>query len=213
MPRQLKTYLTTSGFFELAVAAPTMKAALEIWGAGPDLFRRGYAKETNDAAIVRATMAKPGVVLKRAVGAKGMFKERPELPDPSAWAQPEKKPAQSKAPAREPEPPAKPEPAGPKSRGPTAAERKAARLYEAARKKRERETARAAAAERKISERREQAIEKAEAAIRGAGAAHSERVAALQRQRDELEQRARDEERDWQEEKRKLEDSLRKARE
>ena len=31
MPRQLKTYVTTSGFFELAVAAPTMKAALDIW--------------------------------------------------------------------------------------------------------------------------------------------------------------------------------------
>ena len=84
MPRQLKTYVTTSGFFELAVAAPTMKAALEIWGAGPDLFRRGYAKETNDAATVKAMMAKPGIILRRPVGTNGDFKEHADLPDLAA---------------------------------------------------------------------------------------------------------------------------------
>lgn len=101
MPRQLKTFVATTGFFDLAVAAPTMKAALEIWGAGRDLFQRGYAKETNDPAIVKATMAKPGTVLKRAVGGRGAFKEKAELPDVSGWEKPVKKPP--KAPAPEPD--------------------------------------------------------------------------------------------------------------
>ncbi len=108
MPRHLKTYVTTSGFFELAVAAPTMKAALEIWGAGPDPFRRGYAKETNESAIVKATMAKPGAVLKRAVGGQGAFQEHAGLPDVSMWEKPAKRTSPRKAPASAPEPSPKP---------------------------------------------------------------------------------------------------------
>ncbi|CCD90984.1 hypothetical protein BRAO375_1310007 [Bradyrhizobium sp. ORS 375] len=34
MPRKLKTYQTSLGFYDLAIAAPSMKAALEAWGAG-----------------------------------------------------------------------------------------------------------------------------------------------------------------------------------
>jgi hypothetical protein len=33
MARKLKTYRTSLGFFDLAIAAPSMKAALEAWGA------------------------------------------------------------------------------------------------------------------------------------------------------------------------------------
>jgi hypothetical protein len=32
MARKLKTYQTSLGFFEQAIAAPSMKAALEAWG-------------------------------------------------------------------------------------------------------------------------------------------------------------------------------------
>ena len=35
MARKLKTFTTSIGFFDLAIAAPSMKAALEAWGAGP----------------------------------------------------------------------------------------------------------------------------------------------------------------------------------
>ncbi|MDI4234164.1 hypothetical protein OZ411_15225 [Bradyrhizobium sp. Arg237L] len=35
MARKLKTYQTSLGFFDLAVAAPSMKAALEAWGVSP----------------------------------------------------------------------------------------------------------------------------------------------------------------------------------
>jgi hypothetical protein len=34
MPRKLKTYQTSVGFYDLAIAAPSMKGALEAWGPG-----------------------------------------------------------------------------------------------------------------------------------------------------------------------------------
>jgi colicin import membrane protein len=218
MPRQLKTYVATTGFFDLAVAAPTMKAALEIWGAGRDLFQRGYAKETNDPAVVKATMAKPGTVLRRAVGAKGGFKEKADLPDVSSWAKPEKKLRPPKAPAPELELPPKPanpvktEPAKPTA-AEIAAERKAARQYEAAQKKRERDAARAEAAERKARERREKAIEKTKEALRAAHDAHDSRASALEEERARIERRIQEEEEHWNNEKRSLEATLRQANE
>jgi colicin import membrane protein len=62
--RKLKTYQTSLGFYDLAIAAPSMKAALEAWGAGSNLFHQGVAKESGDPDVVAAT-TKPGVVLRR----------------------------------------------------------------------------------------------------------------------------------------------------
>ena len=56
-----------------------MKAAA-TWGSDTDVFKKGFAKETNDPKIVAATMAKPGVLLKRPVGSNGPFSENAELP-------------------------------------------------------------------------------------------------------------------------------------
>jgi colicin import membrane protein len=58
MARKLKTFQTSVGFYDLAIAAPSMKAALQAWGAG-------IAKGTDDPAVVAETMSKPGVVLFR----------------------------------------------------------------------------------------------------------------------------------------------------
>jgi hypothetical protein len=80
MARKLKTYQTSLGFFDLAIAAPSMKAALEAWGADSNLFHQGAAEQSEDPDIVAATMAAPGVVLKRTVGSSGPFKEEAELP-------------------------------------------------------------------------------------------------------------------------------------
>jgi hypothetical protein len=80
MARKLKTYQTSLGFFDLAVAAPSMKAALEAWGADSNLFHQGAAKQSEDPDVIAATMAAPGVVLKRPVGSSGPFKEQAELP-------------------------------------------------------------------------------------------------------------------------------------
>ena len=46
--RKLKTYQTSLGFYDQAIAAPSMKAALEAWGASSNLFHQGVAKETDD---------------------------------------------------------------------------------------------------------------------------------------------------------------------
>lgn len=80
MTRKLKTYQTSLGFFEQAIAAPSMKAALEAWGADSNLFHQGAATESTDPDVIAAAMAKPGVVLKRPVGSDGPFGEHAELP-------------------------------------------------------------------------------------------------------------------------------------
>ena len=91
MARKLKTYQTSLGFFEQAIAAPSMKAALEAWGADSNLFHQGAAKESHDPDVIAATMAKPGVVLKRPVGSDGPFGEHAELPkNPGDDGQPRK---------------------------------------------------------------------------------------------------------------------------
>src|SRR5215472_4597004 len=80
MARKLKTFQTSLGFYDLAIAAPSMKAALEAWGAGSNLFHQGVAKETDDPDVVAATMSKPGLVLKRPAGSNGRFAEHSDLP-------------------------------------------------------------------------------------------------------------------------------------
>src|SRR5215204_3817664 len=70
MPRKLKTYQTSLGFFDLAIAAPSMKAALQAWGADRNLFHDGVAKVSDDPDVIAGTMAVPGVVLKRPVGSR-----------------------------------------------------------------------------------------------------------------------------------------------
>ncbi|WP_426420931.1 cell envelope biogenesis protein TolA [Bradyrhizobium genosp. A] len=147
MARKLKTYQTSLGFFDQAIAAPSMKAALEAWGAD----HQGAAKQSDDPDVIAATMAKPGVVLKRPVGSKGPFSEHPGLPTelgrggkPSGTAR--------KAPARKPA----------KSAGrpvDSAAERKATAVYERDEKRRERDRRRlprrgSASAGRRSSTRR-----------------------------------------------------------
>jgi hypothetical protein len=80
MARKLKTFQTSLGFYDLAIVAPSMKAALEAWGAGSNLFYQGVAKETDDPDVVAATMSKPGVVLKRPAGSDGRVAEQSDLP-------------------------------------------------------------------------------------------------------------------------------------
>ena len=60
MAKKLKTYQTSLGFFDQAIAAPSMKAALEAWGADSNLFHQGAAKESHDPDVIAATLAKPG---------------------------------------------------------------------------------------------------------------------------------------------------------
>src|SRR5580693_2291146 len=91
MARQLKTYVTSMGFFDLAVAAPSMKAAMEAWGMKHNAFHRGTASETGDRATIAATMARPGTVLRRPVGTSEPFQQETALP--AGFALPVTKPA------------------------------------------------------------------------------------------------------------------------
>src|SRR3954462_3214110 len=100
MARKLKTYQTSLGFFDQAIAAPSMKAALEAWGTKTNLFHQGVAKEVDDPEVIAATMRKPGVILRRPVGSNGPFKEHADLPSDLSHEEvkrrPEKRSANSK---------------------------------------------------------------------------------------------------------------------
>src|SRR3977135_3188679 len=126
MAKKLKTYETSLGFFDLALAAPAMKAALEAWGADSNLFHQGAAKESTDPDVVAATMAKPGVVLRRPVGSNGPFTEHAALP----------KNLGDKPSGRAQKPPPKPK-KRPPSKTDDKAARKAAQEYEKAERQRE----------------------------------------------------------------------------
>ena len=80
MAKKLKTYETSLGFFDLAIAAPSMRAALEAWGADSNLFHQGAAKQSEDPDVVAATSAKPGVVLKRPVVRMGLSRNTANYP-------------------------------------------------------------------------------------------------------------------------------------
>jgi hypothetical protein len=64
MARALKVFRTAIGFHDAYVAAPTMKAALQAWGADRNLFASGRAERVTDAKLIRAPLADPGKVIK-----------------------------------------------------------------------------------------------------------------------------------------------------
>jgi hypothetical protein len=204
MARKLKAYQTSLGFFDLAIAAPSMKAALEAWGADSNLFHQGAAKESNDPDVIAATMAKPGVVLRRPVGSDGSFGEHAELPtDLGDGERPAKAVRKSK---------------GHKAKKPSsrpvdkAAERKAALAFEKEQKRRERERASEEVARQKERERRQEAVDKAQAALETAEREHAKRAAAIQLEVDALEKKSQAEDARWDKERGRLESALRHAR-
>jgi flagellar biosynthesis GTPase FlhF len=203
MAKKLKTYQTSLGFFDQAIAAPSMKAALEAWGADSNLFHQGAAKQSDDPDVIAATMAKPGMVLRRPVGSDGSFSEHAELPNDLG---------DERRPAKGPRKPASRRPSKSSRPADEAAERKAAQAYEREQKRRERERAKEEAT-RKERERRENAVAKAQAALDEARREHEEAARAIQAERATVDERERAEEVRWQRQKEKLESALRRARE
>lgn len=204
MARKLKTYQTSLGFFDLAIAAPSMKAALEAWGADSNLFHQGAAKESDDPSVVAATMKKPGVVLRRPVGSDGSFSEHAELPSDlggdrrSTNAARESKGHIAKKPSSRPVD--------------KAAERKAALAYEREERRRAHERAKEEAARQKERELRQQAVDKAQAALDKAEQEHAKRAAAIQAEVEALAKRSQTEDARWNKEKERLEAALQRAR-
>ena len=198
MARKLKAYQTSSGFYDVAVAAPSMKAAAEAWGSRINVFKQGFAKETRDPAIVAATLAKPGVVLRRPVGSNGPFTEHAELPKDL--------PVQ-KDKAR----PAKPQKKEPSRNTDAKAERAAALAFEREHKRREKARREEEIAREKNRKRREQALAKVERALEQAKREHETKMHTLERHRSAFDRRLQTEEARWERQKEQLEVALRRA--
>jgi hypothetical protein len=202
MARKLKTYTTSAGFFDLAVAAPSMKAALAAWGSKNNLFQHGFAKVSDDPKIVAATMAHPGVVLRRPVGSNGAFSEHAELPTDLPVGNAKRAPAKPSPKKREPPTKAVDEKTA----------REAARAFEKEQKRRDSERRRDEARQQQERERRERAITAAEAALEQARRDHEARLEDIEKDRAALDKRSQAEDARWSKKKEELEAELRKAR-
>lgn len=66
--RALKVFRTSAGFEDAYIAASSQKAALEAWGAKPNLFAQGAAEQITDPDLVKTALAHPGEVLRVARG-------------------------------------------------------------------------------------------------------------------------------------------------
>ncbi|QIP10084.1 cell envelope biogenesis protein TolA [Bradyrhizobium symbiodeficiens] len=217
--RKLKTYQTSLGFYDQAIAAPSMKAALEAWGASSNLFHQGAAKETDDPDVVAATMAKPGVVLRRPVGSDGAFSESAELPtdlgDDDAEPGSKRKKHPRKQPRRTTRSAKRPAKAAKTSSGKSdeQAVRKAAAAFEKEERRREAARAKEEAARARDRARRDKAVAAAEAALGKARREHDSRTEAIEAERAALDVRAEAEQDRWDKQRIKLQETLRRARE
>jgi hypothetical protein len=202
MARRLKVFETSLGFFDLAIAAPSMKAALQAWGAGEgrNLFHDGVAKESSDPKVVAAAMATPGVVLRRPVGSTKPFREHADLPVHLG----------RDLPGDKQKPAAKPKKARRSTDG--KAERKAALAFERAQVRQELQRRKRMAAEAKHRERRDRAIAKAAAALERGEREHETIAASIEAQRESIEKKSQGEETRWRAQKEKLGAALRRAR-
>jgi hypothetical protein len=203
MARRLKTYQTSIGFFDLAVAAPSMKAALQIWGADSNLFHQGFAKEVDDSAVVAATVAHPGTVLRRPVGTDGAFKETSDLP---------KDLTHGRVATASRKPPASPVKPARAAKTADVAGRKAAEAFDRRQRKREESERREELARAKEQERRSARIAKAQKALGAAEQEHDARDADLQDERDKIDKRADAERQRWESQRDKLRAALHRAK-
>ncbi|MBR0961762.1 cell envelope biogenesis protein TolA [Bradyrhizobium japonicum] len=204
MPKKLKTYQTSLGFHDQAIAAPSMKAALQAWGASSNLFHQGVAKETDDPDIVAATMAKPGVVLRRPVGSDGPFTESAELPADLGEGEAKPRRKLEKRPAKT----ARKTP----HKIDDEAARKAAAAFEKEERRREAERRKEEAARAKERARRDKAVAAAEAALDKARREHEAKAEEIEAERAALDERAEAEQARWDKQRKKLEEALRRAR-
>jgi hypothetical protein len=81
MAPRLKVFVTSDGLTDFVVAATSKPKALAAWGSHQDLFKTGLARETDDAALVKAATARPGEVLRKPAGTRGeLAKLKPAKP-------------------------------------------------------------------------------------------------------------------------------------
>jgi colicin import membrane protein len=202
MARKLKTYQTSIGFFDLAIAAPSMKAALDAWGSKSNLFHQGFAKATTDPAVVAATMDKPGVVLRRPVGSNGAFAKHAALPTNIATGLTKKAPSKPKPKIQEP----------PRPKIKVKEVHEAVLASERERRRIETERRRAEAAKAREAQQREQEIATIEAAFDDAKKDHERMNEEIETDRAALDRRSQAEAARWEKQKEQHEAKLRRAR-
>jgi hypothetical protein len=207
MARKLKTFVTSVGFFDLAVAAPSMKAALDAWGFRHNAFQQGFASQTKDAAIIAATTAKPGAVLRRPVGTHEPFQENAELPKGFAIPNIGKADRQAKRPARAAPPPKKPPHVDENQ------SRAAVISFQKEKAKRDRQRAREEADAKRARAKRERATRKAKAALEAAESRHQEELRKLEHKRDLLEREIEQAREGWEKRRDRMQAALDRARE
>ena len=190
MAKKLKVYQTSIGFFDLAVAAPSMKAAAEAWGSDPDIFKRGFANQAEDPKVVKAATAMPGVVLRRPVGSRENFTEKAALP------------RASDADRLSPQDRAKRPHVSKKAETGSAekAERNAGIALERQRKREALDRAKAEAERAREKRRREQLIAKANSVFERARSRHESAMNAIRQQREELDKQEAGEAERWERE-------------
>jgi hypothetical protein len=205
MARKLKTYQTSLGFFDMAVAAPSMKAALEAWGADSNLFHQGAARQSDEPDVIAATMAAPGVVLKRPVGSSGRFREHADLPtnldgDGKRTQVRPRQHGDRKQHRRA------------KIGSDSKADRRAAVAFEKEQARRRRQMAKEEAARRKDRDRRQRAVDKAQSALNAARRKHEDIASKIQADLEAVEKRSQAELDRWEKERTRLEAALKRAR-
>ena len=205
MVRNLKVYQTSQGFYDLAVAAPSMKAALEAWGAGSNLFHQGMATQSQDAKVIASALAKPGMVLRRPVGSTGPFSENAKLPTASVLDAALPRPLPTKSGVTS-------EPKTDKVEVDIHARRKAAELYAKQQLKRDRDRQKAEAAAAKANEKRKLAIQKAEKTLERARRSYEDILQGIEDERAKLDLRENTQRARWEKLKLRLEQDLREAR-
>lgn len=217
MARKLKTFTTSAGFFDLAVAAPSMKAALEAWGADRNLFRDGFGKVSEDPKAIAATMERPGVVLRRPVGSDDAYSEDSPLPQNLSVRRPER-PAKRKAGRRTPRAASGAVGRTPSDKRATrkasdTADRQAALAFEKEERRRRHQQRKEEQARAKERRRRDRAVAKVQAALDRASRAHDERIAEIEKAQVALDRRMSSERSRWQKQRRELEKKVKQARE
>lgn len=87
MPRNLKVYQTTLGFYDSVVAAPSQAAALRAWGLDKtNVFKEGFAEIATDPQAIEAALKQPETPLRRPVGSNDPFSLKPRIPKASEIA-------------------------------------------------------------------------------------------------------------------------------
>jgi hypothetical protein len=202
MAKKLKVYQTSIGFFDLAVAAPSMKAAAEAWGSDPDIFKRGFAKQTEDPKVVEAAIATPGVVLRRPVGSREKFTQKAALPRAPDVGQ---RVAQDRVQRQDVSKKAD-------KKSAEKAELNAAAALEKEKKREALDRAKAEAERERAKRLRERAIAKANAVFERARSRHESAMNAIRQRREDLDKEEADEEERWEREQQAHDASLNEAK-